>query len=147
MNIENAPDLLGPAADRARYDRGAAVLAAVDGQGGQRVVDALADVAPAVAHHIVAFGFGEVYSRPGLTPPQRQLVTLGMLTALGGCEPQLEVHVNASLNVGLTPVEIVEALTHAAVYCGFPKALNAIFVAKRVLAERGLLPVTAPAGA
>jgi len=68
-----------------------------------------------------------------------------MLTALGGCEPQLEVHVNAALNVGLSPVEIVEVLTHAAVYCGFPKALNAIFVAKRVFAERDLLPVQPPA--
>jgi len=137
----NDPALLGPAVDRARYERGAQVLAAIDGAGGQRVVDALADIAPALAHHVVAYGFGEVYARPGLTPPQRQLVTLGMLTALGGCEPQLEVHINASLNVGLTPVEIVEALTHAAVYCGFPKALNAVFVAKRVFAERGLLPV------
>ena len=136
---------LGPEVDRARYDRGAQVLAAVDGEGGQRVVDALADIAPALAHHVVAHGFGDVYARPGLTPPQRQLVTLGVLTALGGCEPQLEVHVNASLNVGLDPVEIVEALTHAAVYCGFPRALNAVFAAKRVFADRGLLPVAAPA--
>ena len=45
---------------------------------------------------------------------------LGMLTALGGCEPQLEVHINASLNVGLTPQQITEAFLHAAVYCGFP---------------------------
>jgi 4-carboxymuconolactone decarboxylase len=80
-----------------------------------------------------------------LAPPQRQLVTLGVLTALGGCEPQLEVHVNAALNVGLTPAEIVEAITHAAVYCGFPRALNAVFAARRVFAERDLLPVEAPA--
>ncbi|MEU8639505.1 carboxymuconolactone decarboxylase family protein [Amycolatopsis sp. NPDC048633] len=64
-----------------------------------------------------------------------------VLTALGGCEPQLEVHVNASLNVGLTPAEIVEALLHSAVYCGFPNALNATFTAKKVFGERGLLPV------
>ncbi|UJL31632.1 carboxymuconolactone decarboxylase family protein [Mycolicibacterium vanbaalenii] len=127
--------------ERARYERGAEMLARVDGEGGQRVVEALADIAPALAHHIVAYGFGDVYARPGLTPAQRQLVTLGMLTALGGCEPQLDVHINASLNVGLTPSEIVEAMVHAAVYCGFPKALNAIFVAKRVFAERDLLPV------
>lgn len=137
--------VLGPEYEQARYERGAAVLAAVDGEGGQRVLDALADIAPALAHHVVAYGFGEVYARPGLDPAQRQLVTLGMLTALGGCEPQLEVHINASLNVGLSAVEIVEALTHAAVYCGFPKALNAIFVAKRVFADRDLLPVGEPA--
>lgn len=137
--------LLGPDVEQARYDRGAQVLAAVDGEGGQSVVDALADIAPALAHHVVAYAFGDVYARPGLTHAQRQLVTLGMLTALGGCEAQLEVHVNASLNVGLTPTEIVEAITHTAAYCGFPKALNAIFVAKRVFAERDLLPVDAPA--
>jgi 4-carboxymuconolactone decarboxylase len=142
----DTPSTLGPEVEQARYDHGAQVLSAVDGDGGQRVVDALADIAPALAHHVVAYGFGEVYARTELTPPQRQLVTIGMLTALGGCEPQLEVHVNASLNVGLTPVEIVEAITHAAVYCGFPKALNAVFVAKRVFAERGLIPVEAPAG-
>jgi 4-carboxymuconolactone decarboxylase len=64
-----------------------------------------------------------------------------MLTALGGCEAQLEVHVDTSLNVGLTQEEIVEALLHSAAYCGFPRALNATFAAKRVFAERGLLPV------
>jgi hypothetical protein len=90
-----------------------------------------------------------MYRRTQLRPRDRQLITLGMLTALGGCEPQLDVHINASLNVGLTPVEIVEALLHVAVYCGMPKSLNATFVAKRVFAERELLPVKpgSPTGA
>lgn len=65
-----------------------------------------------------------------------------MLTALGGCEPQLEVHINAALNVGLTPAQVTEALLHSAVYCGMPRALNATFVARKVFAERGLLPVS-----
>ncbi|MER7704585.1 carboxymuconolactone decarboxylase family protein [Kitasatospora sp. NPDC097605] len=124
-----------------RFERGLAVLTSVDGEAGRRVVDALADIHPELAHQIVAWGFGEIYSRPGLPPRDRQLVTLGMLTALGGCEPQLEVHLNAALNVGLTPTEITEALLHSAAYCGFPKALNATFVAKKVFGERGLLPV------
>ena len=139
-DFEAAPDINSPE-EQARYERGAAVLNAVDGGAAPGVMDALGDVAPAMAHHIVAFGFGDIYSRPGLDPKQRQLVTLGILTALGGCEPQLEVHVRTGLNVGLTPTEIVEALTHAAGYCGFPRALNAIFTAKKVFAERGLLPV------
>ncbi|HJD82464.1 carboxymuconolactone decarboxylase family protein [Kitasatospora aureofaciens] len=126
-----------------RFDRGMEVLTRVDGEGGQRVIDALADINPELAHQVVAWGFGEIYSRPELAARDRQLVTLGMLTALGGCEPQLEVHINAALNVGLTPTEITEALLHSAVYCGFPKALNATFVAKKVFGERGLLPVKA----
>lgn len=124
-----------------RFDRGMEILTRIDGEGGQKVVNALADISPELGHQVVAWGFGDIYRRPGLAPRERQLVTLGMLTALGGCEPQLEVHVNASLNVGLTPAEIVEALLHSAVYCGFPKALNATFVAKKVFDERGLLPV------
>lgn len=127
-----------------RYQHGLEVLNAVDGEAGHNVVSALSDIAPALAEHVVAYGFGDVYGRPGLVPQQRQLVTLGMLTALGGCEPQLEVHVNASLNVGLSPTEIIEALIHSAVYCGFPKALNAVFVAKKVFGERGLLPLIQP---
>ncbi|RKR86007.1 4-carboxymuconolactone decarboxylase [Micromonospora pisi] len=124
-----------------RFERGMKVLTEIDGPAGQRVIDSLADISPELGHQVVAWGFGDIYQRPGLAPRDRQLVTLGMLTALGGCEPQLEVHINAALNVGLAPEEIIEALLHSAVYCGMPKAVNATFAAKRVFAERGLLPV------
>jgi 4-carboxymuconolactone decarboxylase len=124
-----------------QFARGREVLGAVDGEAGAKVIDALEDVSPELAHQVVAWAFGEIYARPALQPRDRQLVTLGILTALGGCEPQLDVHVNAALNVGLTPTEITEAMLHAAVYCGFPRALNATFAAKKVFAERGLLPV------
>ena len=124
-----------------RFESGIAVLTAIDGEAGQKVIDALGDISPELGHQVVAWAFGDMYSRPILRPRDRQLVTLGMLTALGGCEPQLDVHINAALNVGLAPEEIVEALLHSAVYCGMPRALNATFVAKKVFAERGLLPV------
>ena len=128
--------------NESRYDRGLAQLSAIDGEGGHRVIESLADIAPDFGRYIVEFGFGDVYSRPGLNPRDRQLVTIGSLTSMGGCEPQLEVHVNAALNVGLTPAEIVEAIMHAAMYSGFPRGLNAMFTAKKVFAERGLLPLT-----
>ncbi|MER7212179.1 carboxymuconolactone decarboxylase family protein [Streptosporangium sp. NPDC000239] len=124
-----------------RYEHGLAMLDAVDGTAGANVIESLKDVAPELGHQIVAWGFGEIYSRPGLEPRDRQLVTLGMLTALGGCEPQLTVHINAALNVGLTPQQIIEAFLQSAAYCGFPRALNATLTAKKVFAERGLLPV------
>jgi 4-carboxymuconolactone decarboxylase len=125
-----------------RYEYGMKVLEQVDGEAGQRVVDSLADVSPELGHQVVAWAFGDMYARPELPPRDRQLVTLGVLTALGGCEIELDVHVNAALNVGLTPSEISEALLHSAVYCGVPRSLNATLVAKKVFAERGLLPIT-----
>ncbi len=124
-----------------RFERGMKVLTTIDGKSGQKVIDSLAEISPELGHQIVAWAFGDIYDRSGLAPRDRQLVTLGMLTALGGCEPQLEVHINAALNTGLTSEEIVEALLHSAVYCGMPKALNATFVAKKVFTDRGLLPV------
>jgi 4-carboxymuconolactone decarboxylase len=48
----------------------------------------------------------------------------------------LRVHIGAALNVGFTEVEVVEALLHCAVYAGFPRALNATFVAREVFASR-----------
>jgi 4-carboxymuconolactone decarboxylase len=124
-----------------RYEVGMEELTRVDDEAGRNVIDSLADISPELGYQVVAWAYGDVYRRPQLHPRDRQLITLGMLTALGGCEPQLDVHINASLNVGIMPEEIVEALLHAAVYCGMPKALNATFVAKKVFAERELLPV------
>ena len=131
-----------PTTREQRRDYGRAILDAIDGEAGAKVIDSLESIAPELGHQVLAWAFGEIYSRPGLEPRDRQLVTLGMLTALGGCGPQLDVHINAALNVGLTPEQIVEAFLHSAVYCGFPRALNATFTAKKVFAERGLLPLT-----
>jgi len=136
---------VGSPASQARLARGLEVLARIDGDAGRAVLDALADVSPALGHHIAAFAFGDIYDRPGLDPRSRQLVTLGALTALGGCEAQLKVHVGAALNVGLSVEEITEAILHASVYCGFPRALNAMFVARDVFAARGVTPVASPA--
>ncbi|MEU7802348.1 carboxymuconolactone decarboxylase family protein [Micromonospora arborensis] len=120
----------------ARREHGLSVLSQIDGHQGEAVIDALAEINPAMGHHVAAFAFGDIYDRPGIDPRSRQLVTIGVLTALGGCEPQLKVHIGAALNVGLTREEITEAILHAAVYCGFPRALNATFTAREVFATR-----------
>ncbi|MFD7847442.1 carboxymuconolactone decarboxylase family protein [Nocardia sp. NPDC059764] len=127
---------------QSRYEHGMSVLNQVDGEAGHRIVDALSDTSPELGHQVVAWAFGDMYSRPELPPRDRQLVTLGVLTALGGCEIELDVHINAALNVGLTPSEISEALLHSAVYCGMPRAINATLVAKKVFGERDLLPIS-----
>jgi 4-carboxymuconolactone decarboxylase len=124
-----------------RFQRGWQRLMEVDAQGGERVIESVKDVAPDLGRYVVEFAFGEIYQRPALDLRQRQLVTISALTTLGGAEPQLEVHVNAGLNVGLTAREIVEAILHCIPYTGFPRVLNAIFVAKRVFKVRDVDPV------
>ncbi|WP_046213183.1 carboxymuconolactone decarboxylase family protein [Paenibacillus wulumuqiensis] len=121
-----------------RYEKGWVRLGEIDGHAGERVIQSLEQIAPDLGRYIIEFAFGDIYTRPGLDARQRQLITLSSLTTQGGCEPQLNVHINASLNVGLTPLEIVEAIMHCVPYTGFPRVLNAVFVAKRIFEERGL---------
>jgi 4-carboxymuconolactone decarboxylase len=89
---------------------------------------------PDLCRYIVEFGFGDIYSRPGLTLQQRELATVAALTALGTAEPQLKVHIAAALNVGLSRTEIVETIMQMSLYAGFPAALNGLFAAKEVFA-------------
>jgi len=56
-----------------RFERGARKLAEVDGEAGQQVIAALQDVAPDLARYVIEFGFGDIYSRPGLDLRTREL--------------------------------------------------------------------------
>ena len=119
-----------------RFERGARALAAIDGHAGQKVIDALAGVAPDFARYLIEFPFGDIYTRPGLGLREREIATIAALTALGNAAPQLKVHIEAGLNVGLGREEIVETIMQMAVYAGFPAALNGLFAAKEVFAGR-----------
>ena len=115
-----------------RYRIGWEKLAEIDREQGQKVVDALKDIAPQFADLLVEFPFGDVYSRPGLDLKSREIATVAALTAMGTAAPQLKIHVQAALNVGCTPQEIIEIMIQMAVYAGFPAALNGLSTAKEV---------------
>jgi len=118
-----------------RYDRGLARLRQIDGEGGERVIASLADLAPDFARYIVEFPFGDIYDRPGLDLRSREIATVAALTALGHAAPQLKVHLRAALNVGVSRGELIELLMQMAVYAGFPAALNGLSAAREVFAE------------
>ncbi len=122
----------------ARFTRGVDRLREIDAGGAQSVMDGLDDIAPDLGRYVVEFAFGDIHSRPGLGQRERQLVTLAVLVTLGGTEPQLEIHINGALNVGLSAREIVEAVIQCVPYAGFPRVMNAIAVLRRVFAERGV---------
>ena len=119
-----------------RYQQGWRKLAEVDGHAGEQVIESLKDIAPDLARYIIEFPFGDIYSRPGLDLKSREIATISALTAMGNAQPQLKVHIHGALNVGCTQEEVVEVIMQMAVYAGFPAALNGIFVAKEVFAER-----------
>lgn len=121
-----------------RYNIGWQKLAEIDGEQGERVVEALKDISPEFADLLIEFPFGDIYSRPGLDLKSREIATVAALTALGNARPQLKVHVNAALNVGCSAQEIIEVMIQMAVYAGFPAALNGLFAAKEVFDEHDI---------
>lgn len=119
-----------------RRERGSRILSEIDGQAGEQVVASLADIAPDFADYVLEFPFGDIYARPALDLRAREIATIAALTAMGNAQPQLKVHIEAGLNVGVTQEEVVETIMQMAVYAGFPAALNGLFAAKEVFSHR-----------
>ena len=83
---------------------------------------------------ITRYAWGEVWNRPGLSRPERSMITLAMLATLGRDE-ELAMHVRAARRNGLTQAQIAEVLLQVAVYAGVPAANRAFAVARAVLEE------------
>jgi 4-carboxymuconolactone decarboxylase len=119
-----------------RYERGEKLLRQIDGD---KVADNLIaryeNLAPDFTRYLVEFAFGEIYAREG-DLKHKELIAIASLATMGGCDAQLETHVHGAFNVGLTESEIVEAVMTLIPYIGFPKALNAMSVVKRVVDKR-----------
>jgi len=80
---------------------------------------------------ITRYGWGEIWSRPGLPRKTRSLLTLSMLVALNRNE-EFRLHLKAALSIGVTREEIQEVLLQSAIYCGVPAANSAFRAAEEV---------------
>jgi 4-carboxymuconolactone decarboxylase len=83
---------------------------------------------------ITRYAWGEVWARPGLTRPERSIVTLTVLAALQH-EGELDMHVKAALRNGLTEEQIQEVLLQVGLYAGVPVANRAFAIASRAIEE------------
>ena len=122
-----------------RFEMGTEMLNKVDGHAGENVIASLENIAPDLGKFIIEFAFGDIYSRPSLTLQEREIITIVSLLTAGGCETQLEVHINGSLNVGIPPEKIIETFLQCVPYTGFPKVLNAVNVAKKIFSTRNII--------
>lgn len=126
-----------------RFEKGAAKVAEYTNSSNKesfthlKIQEGLKDIAPDVAKFMIEFTYGDVYTRPGLSNKERAMITISSLVTQGTL-PQLELHINAGLTAGITPEEIIEIFIQLLSYTGFPKVLNAIEVAKKVFAQKGI---------
>jgi 4-carboxymuconolactone decarboxylase len=83
------------------------------------------------------FIFGEVFYAGNINDKQRELITIVSLAAQQTL-PQLNAHTQAALNIGVTPLEIREAVYQCAPFIGFPKTLNAVNTINEVFTAKNI---------
>jgi 4-carboxymuconolactone decarboxylase len=96
----------------------------------------IGDFAPKLVELTDDVLFGDVWERPGLSKRDRSLVTVATLAALYRTE-QLPGHLRRALDNGLTTDELVEAITHLAFYAGWPSAMTAITILRKITEQTG----------
>ena len=123
-----------------RYEKGRKVLEKTQNNPVEDIFKDLEDIAPDLSRFVVEFPYSEIYTREEVDLKTRELCTVAALTSIGTI-PQLKDHINAALNVGNTPKEVVEIIMQMSAYAGFPKSINGIVAAKEVFNKRNLLPL------
>ena len=86
---------------------------------------------------INSYCWNDIWNRPGLDRKTRSMLNLAMLAALGK-EHELKLHINGSLNNGLSKEQIREVFLQVAMYCGVPAAVVCFRCAREVFKERGV---------
>ncbi|MBI3455769.1 MAG: carboxymuconolactone decarboxylase family protein [Candidatus Rokubacteria bacterium] len=88
-------------------------------------------VAPKLVELSETVLYGDVWERPGLSKRDRSLITVAALAAMYRSD-QLPVHIERALANGVTREEIGELITHLAFYAGWPAAMTAGRISKKV---------------
>ncbi|SMQ81608.1 4-carboxymuconolactone decarboxylase [Bacillus sp. OV166] len=118
-----------------RFQNGLGVQVEIFGD----VIKKMQESAPANQKHmqeyLSAFCFGDFYTRGGLDLKTRELLTLCIVSSLGGAEGQVKAHVQGNKNVGNDKETLITAITHCLPYMGFPRTLNALSCINEIIPE------------
>jgi Uncharacterized homolog of gamma-carboxymuconolactone decarboxylase subunit len=118
-----------------RHEKGLEVQKEIFGE----MIDKMYKESPANQIHIQKYlsanCFGDFYTRKGLDIKTRELITLSMLIALGGTEPQIKGHIQGNVNVGNDKETLLSVMTQLLPYVGYPRTLNALRCLNEVIPE------------
>ena len=87
--------------------------------------------------------FGQIWTRPGLDAKHKSMSTISALMALGQL-PLLRRHIERSLNLGMTPEQVVEVFIQLTFYVGVPSVETAMRTTSAVFEARGINFVPKP---
>ncbi len=94
--------------DNSKYERGKKVLGELTKTPQDRPLSGYSAFAPVIDTFLKEHLFADIFERDVLTYSERELVTISVISAIGGAEPMLRSHLSICLNVGLTPAQLNE---------------------------------------
>jgi 4-carboxymuconolactone decarboxylase len=122
--------------DKAIYERGMAMRRKVLGdEYVDRTIANTTEFDRQFQAQLTEHAWGAVWGDDALAPRDRSILNMGMIACLGRMH-EFEAHFRGALGNGVTPAELAAILRQVAIYCGYPAAVDAHRVAKKVMAER-----------
>ncbi len=83
---------------------------------------------------ITEAAWGTVWANDRISRRERSMLTLALLAATGNFD-EIPMHIRACANTGASQDDVMEVFQHVAIYCGVPRANQAIKLAKQTYAE------------
>ena len=121
--------------DLTRYGRD--IMDSLESGLADKVTARLSELDSTLPALITDYAFGAVVGRPGLDLRTREMLTVASLITLGNARPQLELHMRAALNTGVTPEELLEIVIQMAIYAGVPACMNGLTAYRTAMAAAG----------
>lgn len=106
ISDKRGPDASPIADDRSKYERGKEILGKLTGAPQDGPKTGYAVFSPEIEIFLKEHLFADLFERDVLTYAERELVTISVLSSIGGVEPMLMSHLNICLNVGITPGQL-----------------------------------------
>jgi len=131
---------------RDKYERGKEILSELQGitpPEGRATAD-YAAFSPEIETFLKEHLFADIFERDVLTYAQREMVTVSVISSLGGLEPMLNSHIHLSLNVGITPAQLQQIINIIEVNVSKENADAAKIVLDEVLQQKGLNAANKP---
>jgi len=122
--------------EMSKYERGRENLEKLIGMPLTGPQTGYAAFAPVIEIFLKEHLFADIFDRDILTYAERELVTISVLSSIGGVEPMLRSHLSICLNVGLTPEQLNEFVGIIKKTSGKKKAKEAQAVLNEVLKNR-----------
>jgi 4-carboxymuconolactone decarboxylase len=105
------------------------------GPSAEQIIQNLSEISPDFANYIIEIGYGEFYSRPGISDKEREQAAVACLIGQGNTGLPLKAHMRGMLNVGYKKSDIIELLIFLIPYVGFPAIVDSMITANVLFKE------------